>query len=138
MVKLLVATSVLAILVFLIMTDINGALQAVLIICTIVLALPITLLIGIDASRVIRQQTPAHKPLRVLGNLLAFPQAIFGTILIGFAIIYPLFGVRELIDDLANGVTPLEPLVRLFIAALGFVVGVHYIREGLGIRKKAR
>jgi hypothetical protein len=134
--KLLIATIVLAMLVLLCFADINGGLKGVLIVFIIILAFPITLLIGIDASRAIRRDLPSHKSLRLLGRFLAFPQAIMGTVLIGFAVAYPLFGVRELADDVSKGSIPVLPLVRLIIAALSFCVGLHYVREGLGMRKQ--
>jgi hypothetical protein len=136
LIKLLIATIALAMLVLSCFADINGGLQAVLIIFIVILAFPITLLIGIDASRAIRQELPSHKSLRLLGRVLAFPQAIMGTVLIGFAVVYPLFGLRELADDVSRGSAPVLPLVRLIIAALSFFVGLHYVREGLGIRKR--
>jgi hypothetical protein len=137
LIKLLIATIVLAMLVLLCFADINGGLKGVLIVFIIILAFPITLLIGIDASRAIKRDLPSHKSLRLLGRFLAFPQAIMGTVLIGFAVVYPLFGVRELADDVSKGSTPVLPLVRLVIAALSFCVGLHYVREGLGLRKRS-
>lgn len=137
LIKLFVATILLAMLVLLCFADINGGLKGVLIVFIIILAFPVTLLIAIDASRAIKRDLPSHKSLRVVGRLLAFPQAIMGTVLIGFSVVYPLFGVRELVDDVSMGSAPVSPLVRLVIAALGFSVGLHYIREGLGIRKRS-
>jgi len=135
-IKLLIATLVLATLILLCFADINEGLKGVLIVFIIILAFPITLLIGIDASRTIRRDLPSHKSLRLLGRFLAFPQAIMGIVLIGFAVVYPLFGVRELADDLARGTSPVMPLARLVIAILGFCVGLHYVREGLGMRRR--
>jgi hypothetical protein len=138
LIKLLVATMVLAALLLTIFADVDGGLQAVFIIVTVVLAAPIALLIGIDASRTIRRENPAHKSLRSLGRFLAFPQAIFGTVLVGFSVAYPIFGVRELINDMEAHESSLIPLARLLFAAFAFVVGLHYLREGLGLRAGGR
>jgi hypothetical protein len=136
LVKLLVATFVLAALLLLCFTSINEGLKSVLIILIVILAFPITLLVGIDASRTIKRERPSGKSLTVLARLLGFPEAIMGTILVGASVAYPLFGVPQLLDDLSNGVLPLLPLGRLAVAALGFAAGLRYIRRGLGINKR--
>jgi hypothetical protein len=138
LIKLLIATIVLVGLVFFWLTDTSGGLQGFAAVAIVILAFPITLLIAIDAARVIRREEPGHRSLRVLGNFLAFPQAILGTILIGFGAAYPVFGVRDLIHDLNAGSAPIFPIVRLIVAALMFVVGLRYFREGLGLKGRGR
>jgi hypothetical protein len=135
LIKLLVSTIVLAALLSLCLTDINGGLKGVLIVFIIILAFPVTLLIGIDASRVIQRERSTRKSLTILARLLGFPEAIMGTVLIGFSVAYPLFGVRELLEDLANGMPPWLPAGRLALAALGFVAGLRYMRRGLALEK---
>jgi hypothetical protein len=138
LVKLLVASMILAGLVISCFFDSAGGLKGLVIFFIIVLAFPVTLLIGIDASRTIKREMPAHKSLRMLGRLLAFPQAILGTVLVGFSLVYPVLGVRELVHDVSNGKTPILALAGLFVAALSFGLGLHYVREGLGISMRAR
>jgi hypothetical protein len=133
LIKLLVATLVLAGLVSSCFVDSVGDLRGLIIFVIIVLIIPITLLIGIDASRVIKRELPSHKALRVMGRVLAFPQAVMGAVLIGFSVGYPVFGVRELIQDLAKGNFPVLPIAGLVVSVLGFAAGVRYIREGLGL-----
>jgi hypothetical protein len=135
LIKLLVATAVLAGLSLLCFADINGGLKGVLAVAIVILAFPITLLLGIDASRVIKREVPNHKSLRLMGRFLAFPQAVMGIILVGFAVAYPLFGLREAMDLISIGRFPAFPLAFTLIAALSFGVGLHYIREGLGFKK---
>jgi hypothetical protein len=136
--KLLISTIVLGGLVLFWLSDVNGGLQGFAAVVVVILAFPITLLIAIDAARVIRREEPNHRSLRVLGRFLAFPQAILGTILMGFGAAYPVFGVSELIHDLETGGAPFFPIVRLVVAALMFVVGLRYFREGLGLKGRGR
>jgi hypothetical protein len=133
LIKLLVVTVVLAGLVSSCFVDSVGDLKGLIIFFIVVLVFPITILIGIDASRVINRELPSHKALRVMGRVLAFPQAVMGAVLIGFAIGYPVFGVRELMQELAKGNWPLLPIGGLIVSVLGFAAGLRYIREGLGL-----
>jgi len=132
MVKLLVSVAILAALLMTCFLDIDTNLRGVIIGLIGVLAFPITLLLGIDASRTIKRVKPAQATARIAGVVLGFPLAIMGTILLGFSIVYPIFGVRELWKALSGGGEPILPLIRLFIAAMSFVVGLHYVREGFG------
>lgn len=136
LIKLLLSVCVLAALVFSCFSDINGGLKGVLAVFTVVLAFPITLLIGLDASRAIKREAHAGTSVRVLGRLLAFPQAIMGVVLIGFSVTYPVFAIHELVGGSADKAPLFVPAAGLGIAALGFVVGMHYVREGLGIKER--
>jgi hypothetical protein len=138
LIKLLVATSILAALILSCFIDSVGDARGLIVFFIVVLGFPITLLTGIDASRVIKREAPKHKSLAVLGRLLAFPQAVFGTILIGFSIVYPVFCVPEIIRDISDGYLRATRLFGLIAAAFGFGVGVHYLREGLGSKNTSR
>jgi hypothetical protein len=131
LVKFGCASAVLAALMFACLLDSIGDLRGVIVFVIIVLIFPITLLLGIDASKVIKREAPLGKSMRRLGWLLGFPQAVMGTILIAFGLVYPLFGIRELIDELSIGRMPILPIVRIGSAFLAFVLGQHYLREGL-------
>jgi hypothetical protein len=136
--KLLVSSIVLFGLVILCFADIDRAIRGFLIVFIAILAFPITLLYAIDASKVIRRAAPDHKSLTIFGRILAFPQAIMGIVLIAFSVVYPIFGVHELIVDISNGHAAALPIVRLVIAVLSFLLGLRYVREGLGIEKKGQ
>lgn len=133
--KLLIAVIVLTSLVVSCFVNRLGDLRGLIISFVVVLALPITVLIGIDASRVIKRETPSHKRISLLGRILAFPQAVMGAILLGFSVAYPVFGIHELLHGPWNGRLPWLPIGGLFFAALGFSLGLYYIREGLEIKK---
>lgn len=134
--KLLISTAFLVALASACFMDINGGLKGVLIVVIVILAFPITLLIGIDASRVIKREVPSHKSLRLLGSVLTLPQAIMGTVLVSFGAVYPVFGVNQLIHDVRDGRSSLITLVRILVAGLAFLAGIHYVREGLGLKKR--
>jgi|SRR5882724_7890280 len=136
LVKLLVATIVLVLLTVICFGDIDPGLRGTIATFVAVVAFPVSLLLGIDASRVIKREMPGHRSISLLGKALALPQAIMGTVLVGFAVAYPVFGIRELVSDISNDVMPALPVVRICIAALSFTVGVHYVREGLGLKKR--
>ena len=130
--KFFLATCVLAGLVFLCFTDINGGLKGVLIVLIVILAFPITLLIGVDASKAIKRATDTGKSTRLVGRLLALPQAIIGVVLIAFSVIYPIFAIHDLLARSAGKAPVFVPIAGLVVAALGFVVGIHYVRDGVG------
>ncbi len=136
LVKLLVAIIVLVLLTLICFGDIDPGLRGTIATFVVVVVFPVSLLLGIDASRVIKREMPGQRSLRLLGKALALPQAIMGTVLVGFAVVYPLFGIRELVSDISNGVMPALPVVRICIAAFSFIVGLHYVREGLGLTKR--
>jgi hypothetical protein len=125
------ASAVLTALILVCLFDNLGDLRGLIIFVIIVLVFPITLLLGIDASKAIKREAPADKGLRTIGWLLGFPQAIMGTILIAFGLVYPFFGIHELMDDLSMKRVPILPIVRIATAFLMFVLGQHYLREGL-------
>jgi hypothetical protein len=135
LIKLLAAAVVLATLVALCFVESIGDLRGLIVFFMVVLGFPITLLLGVDASRTIKREIPSHRSLSILGRLLAFPQAVLGTILLGFSLVYPVFEVPAVIHDLSGGRVPVLGLSGLAMAAVGFAVGMHYIREGLGLEK---
>jgi hypothetical protein len=125
------ASAVLAALMFARLFDSVGDLRGLIVFVVIVLIFPVTLLLGIDASKVIKREAPSGNTMRRVGWLLGFPQAIMGTILIAFGVVYPLFGIHELMAELSTKRVPILPIVRVGSAFLAFVLGQHYLREGL-------
>jgi hypothetical protein len=134
--KLVMTTIVLAALILLCFVNRVGDLRGLIVFVIVVLAFPITVLTGIDASRVIKRETPSHKRISLLGRVLSFPQAVMGTILVGFSIVYPVFGIHELLRDPNQGRLPWLPIGGIGFAAICFSLGIYYIREGLNISKK--
>jgi hypothetical protein len=63
LIKLLVATSILAALILSCFIDSVGDARGLIVFFIVVLGFPITLLTGIDASRVIKREAPKHKSL---------------------------------------------------------------------------
>lgn len=129
---------VLAASIFLCFVDIDGSLKAVLIICIAILALPITLLIAIDASRVIEREMAPRRSVNVLGRILAFPQAVIGVVLIGASIVCPVIELPKIIADMTKGHPDVFTIVNVAIAGLMFVIGVRYVKEGLGLGRAGR
>lgn len=134
--KLLIATIVLSSLIVSCFVNSIGDLRGFIIFLVVVPVFPVTVLIGIDASRVIRRETPFHKQVSLLGRMLAFPQTVMGTILLGFSVVYPVFGIHELLYGPKDGRLPWLPVGGIGFAAISFSLGLYYIREGLGMRKK--
>lgn len=135
LIRLLLGTIVLVLLISACFTHIDQDLRAPIIVLVVVVAFPVTLLLGVDASRVIKREMPNHKKLRVLGRVLALPQAVLGTVLVAFSLIYPIFGIRQILNSAQRGGSIL-PAFGIAIAAFGFGLGVHYIREGLDIKHR--
>lgn len=134
--KLLVATIFLTALIGSCFVNRIGDLRGLIIFLIVVFVFPITVLIGIDASRVIKKETPSHKRIGLLGRVLAFPQAVMGTILLGFSVVYPVFGIHELLYGPNDGRLPWLPIGGIGFAAISFSLGLYYIREGLEMKKK--
>ncbi|HYA39130.1 MAG TPA: hypothetical protein VEI74_12760 [Candidatus Methylomirabilis sp.] len=135
LVRLLVATMISAGLIyacFHVDHDLVGIVGGVL----ILLALPAVVLLSVDASRVIRREVPSNRSVKILGLVLAIPQAVMGVILIAFGIIYPLIGISEILADLAQGRSAVIPFVTTVTALVMLGLGYFYLREGLGLGKK--
>lgn len=134
--KLLMATIALAALIALCFVNRIGDLRGLIIFLIVLLAFPITVLIGIDTSRVIKKETPSHKRIALLGRILALPQAVMGAILLGFSVVYPVFGIHQLLYGPKNGRLLWLPIGGIVFAAISFSLGLYYIREGLETRKE--
>src|SRR5271154_1805102 len=78
----------------------------------VLVALPATILSCVDASRVIRQVDPTSKQVRFLGFALGLPQAVLGVMLLAYGVIYPFFGINDMVSDLALGRSGIVPFVR--------------------------
>ena len=104
----------------------------------VVLALPITILLTIDASRILKTQPVADGASRRLGIILGIPQGIMGTVLIAFGLVYPFFGVRKLAADLQTGRAGSVHLIMLVTSIAFLFVGYHYLREGLALNRKRK
>jgi hypothetical protein len=114
----------------------DADIQRPLAVVIIILALPISLLLGVDAGKVVEQENPSQKFMRILGRLLQAPKIIIGVILIINSLVYPFFGVHELFYDISNNFTPIKHISFLIIALLGFGAGLTFIRDGLGLKEK--
>lgn len=101
----------------------------------VLVVFPSAVLLSIDASRVIRQEMPSHKPVKIIGIVLGIPQAIIGSVLIAFGLVYPFFGLRDFVDDVSSGVSPVIPLIRIITALAMLGIGYFYLREVLGLKK---
>jgi hypothetical protein len=102
----------------------------------VLVAFPATILSAIDASRVIRRADPASKQVQILGFVLGVPQAVLGVILLVYGVIYPFFGIPDIVAELTAGRSAIAPFVRTVTAFLLFGVGYYYAREGLRLDKK--
>jgi hypothetical protein len=100
----------------------------------VVVVLPVTVLLSIDASRIIKRETSESRSLRGFGVLLGIPQAIMGIVLVAFGLVYPFFGIRALLADSATGLPGFIDLVLTLTAFALLFVGYHYVREGLGLK----
>ena len=101
----------------------------------VLVALPATILSCVDASRVIRRADPASKNIRILGFALGLPQAVLGAMLLAYGLIYPYFGISDIVSDVAMGRSAIVPFVRTATAFFFLGVGYYYVREGLRLDK---
>lgn len=92
---------------------------------------PSTVLLGIDASRTIRREMPAHRSVRVAGVALGIPQGILGTILVSIGIVLPFVGMYDLAIHHLFGTNSRLPALYLFTSVVSFVVGYHYLKDSL-------
>jgi hypothetical protein len=99
----------------------------------VVVLFPSTLLLSIDASRAIRREILTNNSVRVLGKILGIPQVIFGIILMGFGVAYPVYNLMN-----GLGPTPVMTVIYIVTALVMFSVGFYYIKDGLwliGVRR---
>lgn len=135
LIKLLVAAAVLIGLILGCFSPIDRELVGIMAGFTILLAFPITVLLSVDASRIIKREMPRKKSVRILGVVLGIPQAVLGTILVAFGIVYPFIGIRDILADLSSGRSGIIPFLTTVTAILMLGVGYYYLREGLGLGK---
>ena len=136
LIKLLAAATVLVGLLLGCFSHIDRGLVGIMAAVTIILAIPITVLLSIDASRIIKREMPLNKSVRILGAILGIPQAVFGTILVAFGIVYPFIGMRDIVADLSLGQPAIVPFIWTGTALLMLGLGLYYLREGLSFGKK--
>lgn len=134
--KLLLATVALLSLSLLCFGDFDQGLRATVGTFVVVVVFPATILLSIDASRTIRREAPSHRPAQMLGLALGFPQAVLGVALLAFGVVYPWFGIREIMRLHAPGAVPIIPMVGIAFALIALPLGYHYVREGVGIDRK--
>lgn len=134
LVKLLVGFAisvVLLILFFSVSRDFKG-----LVIVVDFLAFLSTILLSIDASRVIKRELRSGERLKILGAALGLPQVVLGIAMLGIGLVYPFFGVYEIYNDLLSGESVVFPLFGTILAFLMLGLGYYYLREGLGLMGK--
>ncbi len=107
----------------------DPSIRAVLIVFTVVLLIPSSLLLGLDTSRLIRLEVDQPKPMQILGAVLGLPRLLFITVLGLFAIIYPFYGVPEMLSDMSHGDSPIFPIGGLILAAAIFVRGTSLFSQ---------
>lgn len=135
LIKLLVATIVLVGLVSECFYQSDPSLVGVIAVVTGILALPIVILLSIDASRAIKREMSTNKATKALGVLLGIPQAVLGVLLMAIGIGYPFIGIRAIIADLSTGQPTIFPLISTITALMMFVLGYYYLREGFSFGK---
>jgi hypothetical protein len=138
LIKLLVASGAFIGLILGIFSDVDRGLVGIMGGILVVVVLPVTVLLMIDAARIIKTENPAHRSIRLLGAILGIPQAIMGTVLVAFGLIYPFFGIRDFVADIGAGRSGIIPFVATVTAIALLVVGYYYLREGLGLGLRNR
>jgi hypothetical protein len=131
LIKLLAATLILAASIAAIIGNPGSSWNGILGGLIVIVIFPSTLLLGIDASRVIKRENPSHRPLRILGKTLGVPQGVFGVILMGFGVVFPIITVRDLIDGKSYGGSAVASFLYLCMAVTFLFVGYHYVKESL-------
>lgn len=107
---------------------IDRGLIAILLGVMVLVVLPSTILLAIDAGRAIREERPSRKGLRVLGTILAIPQGALGVILMATGLVYPFFGMASIFQEFSKGVFPFIPLLRTVGALAMLGTGYFYLR----------
>lgn len=136
LIKLLIATIVLVYLVSECFYQNDPGLVGVIAVGTAILALPIVILLSIDASRAIKREMSINKATRAMGALLGIPQAILGILLMAIGIAYPFIGIRNIVIDISLGRPTIFPLISTISALMMLIIGYYYLREGLSFGKK--
>lgn len=104
----------------------------------VLVALPATILSCVDASRVIRRENPTSKQVQFLGFALGLPQAVLGVMLLAYGVVYPVFGIRDIVSELHAGRSAIVPFVRTVTALFFLGVGYYYVREVLRLDKNKK
>jgi hypothetical protein len=136
LIKLLVATVVLVGLLSECFYQSDRGLVGVMAVGTAILALPIVILLSIDASRAIKREISIDKSTRVLGIFLGLPQAVLGILLMAIGIAYPFIGIRNILVNLYLGQPTIFPIISTISAIMMLIIGYYYLREGLSSGKK--
>lgn len=94
----------------------------------------ITLMYGIDVGKAINRE-PAPKPwVRVVGEILIFPLAIFGAILIGGGFVGVIVSIREIEMEVCTGKVSIETILAIMRSVFCFIMplaGYAMLRQGL-------
>jgi hypothetical protein len=91
----------------------------------VIVDFPSTLPFGIDASRAVKVDNPCHRAVRILGNTLGIPQAVFGVVLMVFGVVFPIMGIREFIENGSLGGNPVLRLIYIGTAILMVSIGYY-------------
>jgi hypothetical protein len=105
--------------------DLRGVVMGLI----VLVVFPSTVLLGIDASRTIRREMPAHESVRILGVVLGIPQGILGAILVSIAVFLPFVGMYDLAIHHLYGTKSGLPALYLFASVVSFIVGYHYLKD---------
>jgi hypothetical protein len=134
LIKLLLTTVLLVALILLCFAAIDSGLKAVIGAVIVIIVGPSVLLLGIDVSRAIKQESLAAQSVKVLGRVLGVPQALIGVMLVAWGAAYPaVFGIHDIIVNVSSGTNPTFPVIYTITAGLMFLAGLNYLREGLGL-----
>jgi hypothetical protein len=91
----------------------------------------VTLLFGMDAGKAINREPTVSSSLRILGVVLVFPSAIFGTLFIGAGLVILFLSVRTIEMQACSGHFAALEAVRFIVAFLMPLGGYGMLREGL-------
>jgi hypothetical protein len=135
LIKLSVAVCFLICLTMVCFANIDRSLVAVIAATTVIVVLPVTLMLSIDASRMIRNVMPQDRKAIILATVLAIPQVVLGVALLLVGLVFPFILVSDVITDIRGGQPIFLHAISILTAFFMLIVGYFYILEGLGLRK---
>lgn len=115
--------------------DIDRSLVAVIAAITVIVILPVTLMLSVDASRVIRNVMPQDRKAMILAAILAIPQVVLGVVLLLVGLVFPFVLVNDVITDIRGGQPIFLHAISILTAFFMLIIGYFYVLEGLGLRK---
>ena len=130
--KFLVSFIVLVGVIVLCCSKIDQSIAGPLAVFATLVLLPTTILLSIDASRVINKDLSGLQAgyAETLGRILGMPQIFLGLLLMVIGIGYPILALTKVVGA-NDGLPFLTPLVVAAVALLMVSLGYFYLREGL-------